>query len=244
MSQRLVAAFMMVLGLAHSVDAMVICARSSGRLVLRESCRPRERALPIAIENDGRLVVIAGANLQVVNGSGQTGGTPNGLGNLVVGYDGDDDVVPNARSGSHNVIVGDDHSYTSHSGLIAGRSNAIHAPNASAAGQFNTVTGAFGAICGGGENRADGPRAVVAGGTGNTAGGDYATVGGGRGNVALGFAAAIGGGDANGADGGFSVVAGGRENTAGAPGSVVSGGFGRSAAGENDWVAGSLLEDE
>lgn len=47
-------------------------------------------------------------NLQVINGEGATADTANGLGNLIVGYNEDTD-VPSDRSGSHNLVVGEDH---------------------------------------------------------------------------------------------------------------------------------------
>ena len=54
---------------------------------------------------------MTGANVQIVDGTGDTGGTPNGLGNLIVGYNASSG---DTRTGSHNLVVGDLHTYTSY----------------------------------------------------------------------------------------------------------------------------------
>ena len=64
-------------------------------------------------------VVITGANLRIVNGLGSTE-TTNGLGNLIVGYNelrntqADPTLPPNVRTGSHNVVVGEELNFSSH----------------------------------------------------------------------------------------------------------------------------------
>ena len=76
-------------------------------------------------------MLFSGVNVQIVNGLGATNGneanptslTPdgtsvNGLGNLIVGYNEGDDTM--FRTGSHNVIVGFQQSYSSFSGLVLG----------------------------------------------------------------------------------------------------------------------------
>jgi hypothetical protein len=123
----------------------------------------------------GPHVLFEGANLHVRSGGGSTddGGTPSGLGNLVIGYDESPQApqlpLPN-RGGSHNLIVGPGHEYTSTGGLVAGVANAI-------AGSGATVAGGF-------LNQASGPRSAVAGGVGNTASADNTSVGGGAGHQA------------------------------------------------------------
>src|SRR5204862_7376188 len=66
---------------------------------------------------DGPHVIIEGANLQVRSGSLQTVDTTN-LGNLVIGYNepraGND---TSNRTGSHNLILGPEHQYTTSGGL-------------------------------------------------------------------------------------------------------------------------------
>jgi hypothetical protein len=172
-------------------------------------------------------IVITGANLRIVNGLGSTDCTdeagkpipdcPNGLGNLIVGYNElrNDPNFPDVRTGSHNVVVGSQHGFSRFGGLVVGT--------------FNTISGDF---------------AVVSGGTFNTASSNYAAVSGGAGNTASGGGSAVSGGNDNTASGTLAAVSGGQGNTASGPLAAVSGGRNRTAAGEADWVAGSLFEDE
>ena len=58
---------------------------------------------------DGDDISITGANLHIVNGTGDTDGLVNGLGNVIVGYNQsrtDPSIVPDDRTGSHMVVVG------------------------------------------------------------------------------------------------------------------------------------------
>jgi hypothetical protein len=158
-------------------------------------------------------VVITGANLRLVNGLRGTA-TTNGLGNLLVGYN-ERREGANVRTGSHNVVVGQGHNFSSFGGLVVGRQNEI--------------SGAFAAVSGGFDNTASASATSVCGGQGNTARGESATVSGGHGNTASGPAAAISGGQANTASGFTASVSGGRNHT---------------ARGDFDWVAGSLFADE
>lgn len=107
----------------------------------------------------------SGMNVQVVDGTGTTVTNPgNGLGNLVVGYN-EKDVVDDSREGSHNLVVGRFHSYSSYGGLLAGENNA--------------VTGFAASVTGGVRNVASGTSASVTGGDSNTASGLEETVVGG-----------------------------------------------------------------
>jgi hypothetical protein len=77
----------------------------------------------------------------VRNGSGRTDSN-NGLGNLIVGYNERGEV--GTQTGSHNVVVGREHSFTSHGGILAGsRATATQPFSAYISGQtlnVNTVT--------------------------------------------------------------------------------------------------------
>src|SRR5215475_7971694 len=87
-------------------------------------------------------ITISGANLNIVNGLGATD-TVNGLGNLIVGYQ-EHRLPPaiNTRTGSHNVIVGRQHNYSSFGGLVVAQFNEISGPWASvSAGIGNTASG-------------------------------------------------------------------------------------------------------
>src|SRR5258708_1312931 len=83
----------------------------------------------------GPHIIFTGANLHVRDGSGATndnGGTPTGLGNLVIGYD-EAPASPPAgyRSGSHDLVVGPGHTFNSFGGFVAGDTNAVEGPSAS-----------------------------------------------------------------------------------------------------------------
>jgi hypothetical protein len=182
------------------------------------------------VEVDGHPTVrFSGVNLQVVNGTGTTGGGPNGRGNLLVGYSASRVGGAAPRTGSHYLIVGDEHSWTSHGGVLAGFRNTATAP-------WATVTG-------GRENRASGWGASVTGGTGNRASANDAAVVGGRDNLANTWASAVSGGRNNTAgvqdssyycfvdDCGYSSVSGGVNNLATGRGATVSGGEGNRATG-------------
>jgi trimeric autotransporter adhesin len=226
---------------------------------------------------DGNEITIKGANLRIVNGLGSTNcgdpadlipDCPNGLGNLIVGYNelrtesncGLGPFCANTRTGSHNIVVGQYHNFSSVGGLAVGFRNEIsgdfasvsggldsRASGSSAAvsgGQGNTASGLAAAVNGGIGHTASGWWSSVSGGTGHTASGDWSSVSGGAGNMAVGESAAVSGGRSNTASGDAAVVSGGEFNTAGGISAVVGGGHNRTADGQFDWVAGSLLEDE
>ena len=65
----------------------------------------------------GKTLKLTGMNVQVLSGSGSTGGAVNGLGNVIIGYD----ESPGAQTGSHNLVLGDHQAFSSYGGLIAGR---------------------------------------------------------------------------------------------------------------------------
>ena len=151
------------------------------------------RHITSGTDEEGRAeVVITGANLRIVNGLGQTGcldehfepipNCPNGLGNLFVGYNEPRDPSGggDVRTGSHHVIIGQQHNFSRVGGLAVGRSNEI--------------SGDFAAVCGGSANIASGQESSVCGGSSNTASGTSAAVSGGQVNVASGDFSAISGG--------------------------------------------------
>jgi hypothetical protein len=207
---------------------------------------------------DGRPeVVITGANLRIVNGLGSTDclddqgnaipDCPNGLGNLIVGYNEPrpEGSGENMRTGSHNVVVGSWHNYSSFGGLVVGEYNTISGAFSSvSAGFANVASGQYASVSGGTHNGATRYGAAVSGGVTNTASGDYAAVSGGNTNWASGDYAAVSGGFFNTAGGDLAAVSGGQGNTASGRFSSISGGFNRTAAGEFDWVAGPLFADE
>jgi hypothetical protein len=223
----------------------------------------------------GNEVIITGANLHIVNGLGSTDCTdaqgepipqcPNGLGNVIVGYNEPRDTLEggedrNVRKGSHNVVVGQQHNFSRVGGFVVGVWNEISGDFAAVSGgrfntasgvaatvsggTINTASGAFAGVSGGTLNTASGLESVVSGGTSNTASGFAAAVSGGCCNTASGVLGAISGGTHNTASGVAAVVGGGNSNTASHELSSVSGGRHRTAAGDFDWVAGPLFADE
>jgi hypothetical protein len=162
-------------------------------------------------------IIFSGANIHIVSGSGATHDST-GLGNLVIGYDDDTAdlaTIDAGRDGSHNLIVGDDNTFTSSGGLVAGFLNGIGSEYAS--------------VSGGQGNTASAPYSSVSGGEGNTASSEGASVSGGDSNLASGLEASITGGDGNLASGKLSSVAGGQFNTASGNFSGVGGGENASA---------------
>jgi hypothetical protein len=176
----------------------------------------------------GPHVIIEGANVHVRSGSGATDGEINGLGNLLVGYDENNPVYPDDRSGSHNLVVGQLHTYSSYGGFVAGQDNA--------------VTGVVSSVSGGRVNDASGDWSSVSGGQSNHADGAASSVSGGGDNVAIGDRSSVSGGVSNDASGFASSVSGGEDNVAIGDRSSVSGGSSRTAPNQSNWAAGSLLE--
>lgn len=106
---------------------------------------------------------------------------------------------------------------------------------------INKVTGDYGTICGGANNRAS-ISAVVGGGKRNTASTYYATVGGGLKNNADAQRATISGGSLNTVTGEYGTVSGGTDNEVKADYATVPGGFDNVADGEASFAAGYKSE--
>ena len=205
---------------------------------------------------DGYPVVrFSGVNVQVVSGSGTTGGVVNGTGNLIVGYNSNSS---DTRTGSHNLIVGDLHSYSSHGGLVAGWNNTLSGVGASVTGGVantasgerssvtggaaNTASGRWSSVSGGGNNQASGEKSSASGGESNLASGTLSSVSGGDDNAATNSHSSVSGGGSNLASGTRSSVTGGFDNIAEGAWSSVSGGQKRGVSGTDDWRAGELFQ--
>jgi len=158
--------------------------------------------------NELKTIRIIGVNVQIVNGLQATNGSPfnpdsidpeftttNGLGNLIVGYNESALEDSRNRTGSHNIVVGMDHSFSSFGGVVAAKSNTVAAP--------------YGAVTGGAHNDVLGPYAAIAGGELNHVFEDYSSIAGGRDNQTHGW---------------WSVVSGGANNDAMSEGSAIGGG--------------------
>ena len=208
---------------------------------LMERVRALEAKLT-CMTRDGDEVIFEQCNVHIRNGGGKTDSAVNGLGNLILGYN-EGSGANIKRTGSHNLIIGPEHAYTSFGGLVVGREHTISAPYASisggrlntasgfaasvSGGSVNTASADFASVSGGKSNEARGLNASVSGGISNLAQGEYASVSGGSDNAAGGFAASISGGSGNAASGNYSSISGGRRH---------------SAIEQDAWRAGNLSE--
>lgn len=205
-----------------------------------------------------RTIRISGANLQIVNGLGATNGNPhdpfstqvgttavNGAGNLILGYNEPRAAGPVDRTGSHYIVVGPGHAFSGFGGVVVGSANDSTAPYAPVySGVRNRSTALGACITGGQFNLASGSFASVTGGFGSEAIGELASVSGGIRCQAAGPFASVSGGYKSRATGDAASVSGGDRCEAQGTRASVSGGSVRIAAGDEDWAAGSLLEDQ
>ena len=225
-------------------------------------------ALDDGFGNPLPTIRFTGVNLQLVDGLGATNGNPadpfsvdpsrtatNGLGNLVVGY-AEPAILGGSRQGSHNLVVGTRHVWSSFGGLLAGDNSTVSGPYRAVSGGVGNSSTFYASSCGGGilniaeneaatvsagsYNIATGMRSTVSGGAYNIASGAYATVSGGEQNFAEGINASISGGNDNRATGSLSSVAGGSGNIAAGYGAAVVGGEVNIANGDYSAVLGGL----
>jgi len=196
----------------------------------------------ISVDDEEKTVVIAagdsidtvrfvGVNVEIVNGVGITSSV-NGKGNLIVGYN---EQRPEAsskviRTGSHNVVIGQRHTYSSYGGLVVG--------------SWNAITGSYSSVTGGAGNEAKASSASISGGHNNLADGDYASISGGYRNGAHGVYSTVAGGGRNSAAGTGSGISGGLYNEVTGRYSVIGGGGGENRedgmnfADDYSWIAG------
>lgn len=203
-----------VLDRLDALEADVTALESANAALQAEiaALEAKTASMSVVTDHGQPTVRFTGVNVQVVSGSGSTAGTVNGRGNLIVGYN---ENSGDTKTGSHNLIVGPQHTYTQYGGL--------------AAGYNHTISGEYSSVSGGSSNRATGKYASVSGGSGNAASGNSASVSGGGFNEASDLSAS---------------VSGGYDNIAGGMYASVSGGNVRVAPGEDDWAAGGLFQDE
>ena len=199
-------------------------------------------------------LVLTGANFHVRSGAGATDASPNGRGNLVVGYDEGRSLGSADKTGSHNLIVGSGHSYPERGGLAVGlnhtlegqfavaaggASNRVSADHASiTGGQLNQASGAYATVSSGSLNVASADHASVVGGLSNEASARYAVVAAGRDNLSSGSYSAVCGGRNNQASGAHASISGGQGNEASASYSSISAGESNKAQGLHSSVSG------
>jgi len=178
---------------------------------------------------EGGNIYFTGCNVHIRSGNGMTDGRTNGKGNLIIGYNEPRAEGLDSRGGSHNLIIGNAHEYTSFGGIVTG--------------QRNRISNIYSAVVGGYNNAATGQYSTVTGGADNEATGDYSSISGGESNTASGFASSISGGRDNTASGYDSSVLGGKSNDVQGDEAVVTGGFNNKASGEYSSVLGGSSND-
>ncbi|NTS77499.1 hypothetical protein HR060_11560 [Catenovulum sp. SM1970] len=208
-------------------------------------------------ERVDNTLVVNGCNVQVVNGSNSST-TSNGKGNVIIGYNKPllgEGATPDYRSGSHNLVIGDLHTYKSEGGVIVGESNSALAPGVAVAGVLNTAKGMNSSVWGGARNTAEGDYSsilggelnktttdalysTIAGGYNNTVSSTHANISGGADNEASAVHSNVIGGESNKAQGAVSSVAGGEANVASGDQSAVLGGRFNQADGEASAIGG------
>ena len=163
----------------------------------------------LKVDPGSDTVALEGANVYVRNGTGSTAGEPNGLGNLFVGYN----ESTADRDGSHNLVVGAGHGFTSYGNIIGGYENRANAPWGLVVGTDNRLESPWGSIAGGSNNTVGADRGSITGGFSNSVTGSWATVAGGRKNRATGLGAVVSGGEGNVVDGTAGSAIGGQGHT-------------------------------
>jgi len=94
------------------------------RVITLETENAALKNLLADVSRNGNDIYIDGANLHIRDGSGDTAGQVNGLGNLIIGYN---EIIGSGdnRTGSHNLILGSRNNYGSYGGLVAGYNDTI-----------------------------------------------------------------------------------------------------------------------
>ena len=189
------------------------------------------------------------------NNSGVWGTAPQKIGshNLVIGIGHNYTQHGGLIAGFRNTVASSDSSISggidnvsngSYGSVSGGASNTASGVASSVSGGIsNTASGSSSSVSGGNSNTASGSSSSVSGGITNAASSSSSSVSGGSSNTASGAASSVIGGLSNTASSSYSSVSGGNSNTASGGSSSVSGGANRDATGTNDWVAGTLFEN-
>lgn len=151
----------------------------------------------------GDDVMFQGVNVHIQNGLGATDGNSgsgplvNALGNLIIGYN--ENSGSDVRTGSHNLVVGANHNYSSFGGIVVGFNNTISGSySAVSGGTGNSAAGTNSAVSGGVNNTVSGTHGAISGGNANTCGSDQCSIAGGFNNqITTGAAGFMAGGQNN-----------------------------------------------
>lgn len=184
----------------------------------------------------GTDFIFEGCNVHVRNGMGSTP-TTNQYGNMIIGYDKNEVAT---RSGSHNIVVGDLHEYTSYGGIVSGNNNTLSGPNSTILSSVESATfSSSGSVISANKGVAN-TVGVILGGTRNyvDVGGNYGVAIGGMENGVTNRGGVVAGGNYNVASGGNALVCGGSENNAKGSAATVCGGSGNVSSGMDSSISG------
>jgi hypothetical protein len=157
-------------------------------------------------ENGCITARLTGINVQIVNGEGSTK-TANCKGNLILGYNEPSSEMSVNRSGSHNLVIGFRHNYTSYCGIVNGESNILGAE--------------YGAILNGSECAANEGHITMCGGYDHKGNGGSSTFLGGFDNGGTGTRAVFIEGTNNRAENGQTIFIGGGGETSSHDGEII-----------------------
>lgn len=137
----------------------------------------------------------------------------------------------NQASGQQAVVVGGNYNYSAADStvVVGGSGNQAVAPGGGGAGAKAVVVGGF-------SNKSRGQGSVVVGGEHNDTTANYSAILAGSYNTCI--------GDPQGGGSFCAIVGGERNQTSQTMAATVCGGLSRSANGPDDWVAGSLFQDQ
>jgi hypothetical protein len=186
-------------------------------------------------------VAFSGVNVQVVSGSGSTGGAVNGEGNLILGYAENPNAY--AQTGSNDLIVGSGNGWKGYGEIVGGFKNQVTNNYATAVGEGNAATGTY-SLAAGEANKASGTASTVIAGEHNQASGQWSGVGGGEYNLASDPFSAVSAG-CQGVTGTGSTLSGscassGGESISGGALNRASGLFSSVSAGQQNQANGTL----
>ncbi len=115
----------------------------------------------LSYDDSTNTFVLEGVNFQVTSGSAGSS-----AGNVIIGTNDVTEFAPNpARTGTHNLIIGNGHEYTGNNGIVHGENNRLTSPYAAViGGRKGHVTGPGAVLVGGLMNHIDTQDAAVVGG--------------------------------------------------------------------------------
>ena len=184
----------------NSLGSVVIDLQNDLQTLQANSVLDLDGYLQLATINGYVSAEFTGVNLVINNDTGITDGVSNGLGNLVIGYNEnngagrsfcsnplyDNNITctdnggiwqNNTTTGSHNLVLGTEQSYTSYAAIVAGSSNVSNAPYANVLGGLSQLAnGLYSSISAGFNNHAKGTYSSVSDGNNNNASGAFSPV--------------------------------------------------------------------